>query len=175
MSQCAVYSLHVSHPIGVSFSRHVPVGQTNPSVSRTALNARETESHLVVCDPDGKNQKTIASEKAQSQWQITLAGIDCNSRLWTQRRTGTSSWARGRLFPSSKGESGADAKGLVTFGKDKITLKGIGGVEEGTYEVNSAKEPKWIDVSTGDKKLLGIYELDGGSGSRQGAGMWASG
>ncbi len=37
---------------------------------------RETESHLVVCDPDGKNQKTILTEKGQGQWHITLAGVD---------------------------------------------------------------------------------------------------
>ncbi|MDB5305850.1 MAG: hypothetical protein JWO38_52 [Gemmataceae bacterium] len=37
---------------------------------------KETESHLVVCDPDGKNQKTIASEKAQGQWIITIGHVD---------------------------------------------------------------------------------------------------
>ena len=37
---------------------------------------RETESHLVVCDADGKNAQTILSEKGRGQWQITLAHID---------------------------------------------------------------------------------------------------
>jgi Tol biopolymer transport system component len=37
---------------------------------------KETESHLVVCDPDGKNQKTIATEKGQGQWIITLGHVD---------------------------------------------------------------------------------------------------
>jgi Tol biopolymer transport system component len=37
---------------------------------------RETESHLVVCDPGGKNQKTILSEKGQGQWHVTLASVD---------------------------------------------------------------------------------------------------
>ena len=37
---------------------------------------RETESHLVTCDPDGKNQQTILSEKGQGQWHVTLAGVD---------------------------------------------------------------------------------------------------
>ena len=37
---------------------------------------KETESFLVVCDPDGKNQKTIATEKGQGQWHITIAGVD---------------------------------------------------------------------------------------------------
>lgn len=37
---------------------------------------KETESHLVVCDPDGTNAKTVLSAKGKSQWQITLAGVD---------------------------------------------------------------------------------------------------
>src|SRR5262249_52333058 len=37
---------------------------------------KETESSLVVCDPDGKNQKTIATEKSQGQWALTLAHVD---------------------------------------------------------------------------------------------------
>lgn len=37
---------------------------------------KETESFLVVCDPDGKNTKTIASEKAQGQWTITIGSVD---------------------------------------------------------------------------------------------------
>ena len=36
---------------------------------------RETESHLVISDPDGKNAKTILTEKGQGQWHITLAGV----------------------------------------------------------------------------------------------------
>ena len=36
----------------------------------------EVESHLVVCDPDGKNPKTIATEKAKGQWQMTIAHVD---------------------------------------------------------------------------------------------------
>jgi Tol biopolymer transport system component len=37
---------------------------------------KETESHLVVCDPDGKNAKTIASEKGNSPKSITLGWVD---------------------------------------------------------------------------------------------------
>jgi RNA polymerase sigma factor (sigma-70 family) len=37
---------------------------------------KETESHLVICDPDGKNQKTIASEKGQGQWIVTIGQVD---------------------------------------------------------------------------------------------------
>jgi RNA polymerase sigma factor (sigma-70 family) len=37
---------------------------------------KETESHLVVCDSDGKNQKTIASEKGQGQWITTIGEVD---------------------------------------------------------------------------------------------------
>jgi RNA polymerase sigma factor (sigma-70 family) len=36
---------------------------------------RETESHLVVCDADGKNAKTILSEKGKGQWHITLSSV----------------------------------------------------------------------------------------------------
>ncbi len=40
------------------------------------LAGKETESHLVVCNPDGKNQKTIASEKGQGPWIITIGAVD---------------------------------------------------------------------------------------------------
>jgi RNA polymerase sigma factor (sigma-70 family) len=40
------------------------------------LTQKETESHIVVCDPDGKNQKTIASEKGQGQWVVTIGQVD---------------------------------------------------------------------------------------------------
>jgi RNA polymerase sigma factor (sigma-70 family) len=37
---------------------------------------KETESHLVVCDADGRNQKTLVSATGKGQWQITLVGVD---------------------------------------------------------------------------------------------------
>ncbi|MBX9625471.1 MAG: hypothetical protein K2X82_16815, partial [Gemmataceae bacterium] len=37
---------------------------------------KPTESHLVVCDPDGKNPKTILTETGHGQWVITLGGPD---------------------------------------------------------------------------------------------------
>ncbi len=37
---------------------------------------RETESHLCVCDADGKNHKTILTEKGMGQWHITLSSVD---------------------------------------------------------------------------------------------------
>lgn len=37
---------------------------------------KETESHLIICDPDGKNAKTIATEKGKGQWHITISGVD---------------------------------------------------------------------------------------------------
>jgi RNA polymerase sigma factor (sigma-70 family) len=37
---------------------------------------KETESFLVVCDPDGKNARTIATEKGESPILITIAYID---------------------------------------------------------------------------------------------------
>ncbi len=36
----------------------------------------ETESRLVICEPDGKNQKTIVSEKGPSPRRITLGWVD---------------------------------------------------------------------------------------------------
>ena len=36
---------------------------------------KETESHLVVCDPDGKNQRTLVSEKGTGQNTIALAHV----------------------------------------------------------------------------------------------------
>ncbi len=40
------------------------------------LDERETESHLCVCDADGKNHKTLLSEKGTGQWHITLGSVD---------------------------------------------------------------------------------------------------
>lgn len=40
------------------------------------VDERETESHLCICDADGKNHKTILSEKGTGQWMITLSSID---------------------------------------------------------------------------------------------------
>lgn len=37
---------------------------------------KETESFLVVCDPNGKNAKTIATEKAPGQGSINIGHID---------------------------------------------------------------------------------------------------
>jgi RNA polymerase sigma factor (sigma-70 family) len=37
---------------------------------------RETESHLCICDADGKNHKTLLSEKGMAQYQITLSHVD---------------------------------------------------------------------------------------------------
>jgi Tol biopolymer transport system component len=37
---------------------------------------KETTSHLVVCDPDGRNRSTIAIEKAAGQWITTLGQVD---------------------------------------------------------------------------------------------------
>lgn len=37
---------------------------------------RETESHLIVCDSDGKNAKTVLSVKGKGQWHVMLGGVD---------------------------------------------------------------------------------------------------
>jgi Tol biopolymer transport system component len=40
------------------------------------LENKETESRLVVCDSDGKNAKTIATERGRSPWEITIGRVD---------------------------------------------------------------------------------------------------
>lgn len=37
---------------------------------------RETFSSLVTCDPDGKNQKTLLSEKGRGAFEMTLGSVD---------------------------------------------------------------------------------------------------
>jgi RNA polymerase sigma factor (sigma-70 family) len=63
-------------------------------------------------------------------------------------------------------ESSADElKGLtMVITHAKLVLKGVRGEErEFTYQLDPAQKPKWIDVADGEKKMLGIYELDGDS------------
>jgi Tol biopolymer transport system component len=36
----------------------------------------ETDSFLVVCEPDGRNRKTIATEKGSAQWLVTIGHVD---------------------------------------------------------------------------------------------------
>jgi hypothetical protein len=50
--------------------KDVPMMAVRPAV------AIETESFLVVCDPDGKNRKTIATEKGSAQWLTTIGHVD---------------------------------------------------------------------------------------------------
>lgn len=40
------------------------------------VDERETESHLCICDADGKNHKTILTEKGTGQWMITMGHVD---------------------------------------------------------------------------------------------------
>ena len=40
------------------------------------LENKETKSHLVVCDPDGKNARTIATEKGASPSEVTIGRVD---------------------------------------------------------------------------------------------------
>ena len=40
------------------------------------VNDKETVTTVVVCDPDGKNQKTVATATAKSQWLNTITGLD---------------------------------------------------------------------------------------------------
>ena len=49
--------------------------QIHPGDPKESL-GRETESHLIVCDTDGKNQKTIVSLKAPTSTAVVLGGVD---------------------------------------------------------------------------------------------------
>jgi Tol biopolymer transport system component len=40
------------------------------------VNDKETVTTVVVCDPDGKNQKTVATATGEGQWLITISGLD---------------------------------------------------------------------------------------------------
>jgi RNA polymerase sigma factor (sigma-70 family) len=51
-------------------AKDVPMMEVRPPVPI------ETESFLVVCDPDGKNQKTVVTEKGSAQWIITIGNVD---------------------------------------------------------------------------------------------------
>ncbi|HYH65535.1 MAG TPA: sigma-70 family RNA polymerase sigma factor [Urbifossiella sp.] len=45
---------------------------------------------------------------------------------------------------------------------EKLTIKSGDRVEaEGTYELDPTKTPRWIDITGKDRKVLGIYRLDG--------------
>jgi uncharacterized protein (TIGR03067 family) len=43
----------------------------------------------------------------------------------------------------------------------KLTVLAHGNTEEGTFKLDATKKPKQIDLTTEDKSLKGIYELDG--------------
>jgi RNA polymerase sigma factor (sigma-70 family) len=52
--------------------RQIHAEQTAPD----KVDDRETESHLCVCDADGKNHKTLSTERGVGQWMITLGHVD---------------------------------------------------------------------------------------------------
>jgi RNA polymerase sigma factor (sigma-70 family) len=53
----------------------VPLAVNTENMNDPKLNT-ETESHLIVCDPNGKNAKTLMSEKAPSAPTITIGTFD---------------------------------------------------------------------------------------------------
>jgi RNA polymerase sigma factor (sigma-70 family) len=52
------------------------VWKERPEGKPEELEKKETQSHLVVCDPDGKNAKTIASETGSSPGVVTIGRVD---------------------------------------------------------------------------------------------------
>jgi uncharacterized protein (TIGR03067 family) len=126
---------------------------------------QETESFLVLSDPDGKNQKTIATEKGLGQYQITLSHVDWRyviddvkkERSDAEKIQGT--W---KVVSAVDGGEDQDTKEVLTFGKDKITVEDRESKSEWqAYKLDPGKKPKSIDLTTGGKTYLGIYELDG--------------
>jgi uncharacterized protein (TIGR03067 family) len=63
----------------------------------------------------------------------------------------------------------SDTGSALTFGAANTPDGGGAGVggggdrveAEGTYELDPSKTPKWIDITGKDRKVLGIYRLDG--------------
>lgn len=126
---------------------------------------KETESFLVLSDPDGKNQKTIASEKGLGQYHITLSHVDWGIVIDDQKKEKTDAekilgmW---KVVSAMDGGENQDTKEVLTFGKDKITVEDRESKSEWkAYKLEPGKNPKWIDLTTDGKTYLGIYELDG--------------
>lgn len=123
---------------------------------------KETESHLVVCDPDGKNQKTILTEKARSQWQIVLAGVDwqfVSADLKSDEEKLAGKWTIESIMDEGKAKD--TENGVMVFTKGKVTFTAGNRTKEGTYQLDPAKKPKWFDLTIDGRTYVGIYELDG--------------
>ena len=62
----------------------------------------------------------------------------------------------GRKAPD---EAVKNMKWVIT--KDTITYKFGDKTTKWSYKLDATKKPKWIDLTEGDRTMLGIYELDG--------------
>ncbi|MCI0705712.1 MAG: sigma-70 family RNA polymerase sigma factor [Planctomycetia bacterium] len=127
---------------------------------------KATESHLVICDPDGKNQKTLVTEKGRGQWVITLASVDWGFVADDPKEDAKTDEEKlqGKWKVVSVQDGGREVEiedATVTFVKDKMILKDGNRKLEGPFKLDSTKKPKWIDATMSERKTLGIYELDG--------------
>lgn len=70
---------------------------------------------------------------------------------------------RWKVVSSKDGGKDDPSEGLILcFKNGKLTAKRSDEVKgEGSYTLDPRKNPKWIDVKTGDSTFLGIYELKG--------------
>jgi RNA polymerase sigma factor (sigma-70 family) len=122
---------------------------------------KETSSHLVTCDPDGKNQKTLLSEKGAGAYEQTLEGVDwqvviADAKPDAEKLAGA--WKLVSVTKDGKETETEDA--VFTFEKEKITFKRGNRTMEVTYKLDAAKSPKWIDLTVDGETTQGIYELD---------------
>ena len=123
---------------------------------------KETSSHLVTCDPDGKNQKTLLSEKGAGAYEPTLEGVDwqfvaADAKPDAEKLAGK--WKIATITHLGK-TTPADNGGLA-FEKDTVAFTRNKRTENLTYKLDAAKSPRQIDFTTGGDTMHGIYEIDG--------------
>jgi uncharacterized protein (TIGR03067 family) len=135
--------------------RQVPEGKPEDTIDK------ETESHLVICDPDGKNQKTVLTEKGISQWQIVLAGVDWQfvAAEKTDEEKLAGAWKIESIMDEGKEKD--TENGEMVFAKGKVTFTAGSQTKEGAYQLDSTKDPKWFDLTIDERTYIGIYKLEG--------------
>jgi uncharacterized protein (TIGR03067 family) len=128
----------------------------------TELLTKETQWHVVTCDPDGKNQKTLLSETGKGAAEQTLEGVRWQyapeEKPDAEKLAGK--WTVVSVTDGGKEKPTED--GVLTFGKDKATYKTTNRTADLTFKLDPSKKPKWIDLTNEEGETsLGIYELDG--------------
>jgi uncharacterized protein (TIGR03067 family) len=126
---------------------------------------KETTSSLVICDPDGKNQKTIATETVPGPGLLSIMFVDWGfvidndkkEKADAEKIQGT--W---KAVSVVDGGNERDTKGArVVFTESKVTITDDKRDVPGEYNLDPSKKPKWIDITVDSRTMPGIYELDG--------------